>query len=277
MGKLCCRFAIGKKKRCNRECKELKALADAEGEDAAYEECERRFQQNVQSAASGLGPRQGQPHSPAVDLVVTAKGFETFPAWVLDACVNVDSWSSIGSGVCVGSGGLILTAGHVASLGDVRRVTFRDGRAADATCLKTCDIYDLSLLKMPTGEYPAARLADGPAPVKSKVACVGQPGVRAKQRLEVSVGKIVLQTKEPLAPQLESGGLVHNCPIYSGSSGSPLFHFQTGSIVGIHTGFDHNKFQAEAVTVEAIKEFVSSAHATGTARVKQGKRKRDRA
>ena len=57
-----------------------------------------------------------------------------------------------------------------------------------------------------------------PAAVKSKLVCVGQPGVRAKQRLEANVGKCTSQARDPLAAQMEVGGMVHNCPVYGGSS-----------------------------------------------------------
>ena len=44
---------------------------------------------------------------------------------------------------------------------------------------------------------------------------------------------------------------------YAGSSGSALLHGQTGELVGIHTGFDHKKFSAEGVTLEAVRKFLA--------------------
>ena len=55
---------------------------------------------------------------------------------------------------------------------------------------------------------------------------------------------------------MEVGGLVHDCPVYGGCSGAPLLHAQTGELVGVHVGFDHNRFQAQAVTVQAVREFL---------------------
>jgi len=50
--------------------------------------------------------------------------------------------------------------------------------------------------------------------------------------------------------------MVHNCPVYGGSSGSPLLHGDTGELVGVHVGFDHNRFEAQAVTLQAVREFL---------------------
>jgi len=216
---------------------------------------------------------------PSIDLVVRAKGYDNFPDEVLAACVTVDDVGvtpmvgarsdgatpgaviAIGSGVCVTKEGHILTAGHVApNAGDRRRVTFPSGYSKMAFCLFASERYDLSILQVLDFKKfaePIVSIAAQPAAAKCKVICVGQPGVRAKQRLEASYGRIVVQSKQPLAPQLESGGVVHDCPVYAGSSGSPLLHFETGELVGLHVGFDHNKFQAEAVTLEAIREVLA--------------------
>ena len=75
-------------------------------------------------------------------------------------------------------------------------------------------------------------------------------------RLEATLGRIAQQCRDPLREQLEEGGIAHDCPVYGGSSGSPLLHGRTGELVGIHTGFDFRRFQAEAVTLEAIREFL---------------------
>ena len=217
-----------------------------------------------------------------IDLVVNTKGYEKFPADVLGACVTVDDVAAvsmtgersskgepgevveIGSGVCVTKCGHILTAGHAAPMqGDRRRVTFPSGHSSLAFCIVTSDKYDLSILQMLDESmrgklsHPAVSIAAQPAPVGCKLVCVGQPGVRARQRLEPSYGRVVAQSKRPLAAQLDSGGIVHDCPTHAGSSGSPLFHFETGELVGLHTGFSHDKFQAEAVTLEAIREVLA--------------------
>lgn len=208
---------------------------------------------------------------PPVEVSVRAKGFESFPAGpdTLGACVTVDTIGDnadpveIGSGACVSAEGLILTAGHVAPVvGAVRRVSFASGATFDATCIKTAERHDLSLLRIVRGKrgpsLPALRVAEKPAPVKAKLVCVGQPGVRAKLRLEANVGKCTSQSKDPLAEQIENGGLVHNCPVYGGSSGSPLLLATSGELVGVHTGFDLNRFEAQAVTLQAVREFLAS-------------------
>ena len=60
----------------------------------------------------------------------------------------------------------------------------------------------------------------------------------------------------PLAAQQEHGGMAHDCPVYGGSSGSPLLMACTAELVGVHTCFDHGKFEAQAVTLEAIRSLL---------------------
>ena len=211
---------------------------------------------------------------PPVSLSVNARGFESFPAraTTLGACVTVDNIGvdgepvEIGSGACVSAEGLILTAGHVApTVGALRRVSFASGATFNAKCVKTAALYDLALLQVEDGKaaraacrsLPALKVAEQPAKVKAKLVCVGQPGVRAKQRLEANVGKCTAQSKDPLSEQLEDGGMAHNCPVYAGSSGSPLLLAASGELVGVHTGFDLNKFEAQAVTLQAVREFLA--------------------
>ena len=94
------------------------------------------------------------PLPPVLMTVVRAKGYEAFPVEVLEACVSVDNTETeseieIGSGVCVSSQGLILTAGHVApARGSTRRVAFANGCTLPAVCIDVSQLYDLSLLKV---------------------------------------------------------------------------------------------------------------------------------
>ena len=64
-----------------------------------------------------------------------------------------------------------------------------------------CRDYDLALLLLPKRRgktkakqqvrpFPAVVVAAAAPPPKTKLVCVGQPGVRAKERLEANVGKV---------------------------------------------------------------------------------------
>lgn len=200
-----------------------------------------------------------------LEIEVNGKGKEAFPRAALAGCVTVDNLEDgeIGSGCCVDPDqGLILTAGHAAeTVGAVRRVAFPSGVTVLAECVRVSTDYDLSLLLIQEparSPYPYVRICHSSATTKAKLFCVGQPGVRAKQRLEANLGKVVSQTKRPLESQLEGGGLVHDCPVYGGCSGAPLLHAQTGELLGVHVCFDHNRFEAQAVTVEAVRQFIGS-------------------
>lgn len=218
----------------------------------------KRKKQKVAATASTVS----LPLPPVSLSVHGIKGFESFPTdpAVFSGCVTVDNVnnadepSEIGSGACVCSTGLILTAGHVApSVGAVRRIGFPSGEAYDATCIKTGVRYDLSILKIRETpkqrrkrrrSFPFVHIAELPALRRDRLVCVGQLGTRSKQRLEANVGRCVSQSKYPLENQLEVGGMVHDSPVYGGSSGSPLLHAATGELVGVHVGFDHNRFEA---------------------------------
>ena len=47
----------------------------------------------------------------------------------------------------------------------------------------------------------------------------------------------------------------------AGSSGSPLLLADTGELVGVHTGFDLNRFEAQAVTLQAVRSFLADTAA----------------
>ncbi len=197
-----------------------------------------------------------------MEHVKLAKGYEFFPLAVMQSCCAVNTIKNkqtveIGSGVCV-LPGIILTAKHVApTKGRVRRVQFMNGASFDAKCIKCSPRYDLALLKVPQHITECAKLSTLPAPLKRKVVCVGQQGTRATEMLQATYGKITWQSKHPLEEQEDIGGITHSCPVWGGSSGSPLFDGTSGELVGLHTGFDHNKFQAEAITIEAIRAFTA--------------------
>lgn len=195
--------------------------------------------------------------------------------------------------------GVILTAGHVApNIGDTRRISFADGYCGSATCVAVAPEYDLALLQIQrhddaasqkgtgkgkgsrTGKgkggaaassgasqsssFPMVSVADSTASrlrVKSKLVCVGQPGRARASRLEATTGTITAVPKDPLRDQSELGALEHDCPVFAGNSGSPLLLADTGELVGIHTGYNFNRFTACATTAEAVRELLDRAAA----------------
>jgi hypothetical protein len=77
--------------------------------------------------------------------------------------------------------------------------------------------------------------------------------------LEVVSGKVVKITKEPLGEQSNEesdGGLQHSCPVFAGNSGSALLLASNGELVGVHAGYNFNKFSYHGTTLEAIAEFL---------------------
>jgi len=177
---------------------------------------------------------------------------------VQPACVFVDSTEELGSGVCFRSTGLILTAGHAAGeIGDERQVEFPYGARFIAHCVAVSDDYDLALLQLELKSdsvLPVAEIAVTPVKKGQAVYVIGQPGDEGRSPRQRTSAGTVLRTATSLAPQLDMGGLHHNCWTYAGHSGSPVLNSE-GHVTGIHVTAD--LFEGAAVTLEAVHVFIA--------------------
>jgi S1-C subfamily serine protease len=200
----------------------------------------------------------------------------------VSACVSVESdngdgSAEIGSGVCVAPGGLILTAAHVApATGCHRIVAFADGVTFDGECVAVDDHWDLALLQLRQKQteaqrkkkskgrlkalkFPFVSLGATPPSPKDQLVCVGQPGRPRGERLEVVTGKVVRVVDDPLCEQNNvdtDGGLQHSCPVFAGNSGSALLLAGSGELIGIHTGYNPQRYAYCGTTLEALRTFL---------------------
>ncbi len=160
---------------------------------------------------------------------------------VQPACVFVESEDEIGSGVCISViDSLILTAGHCAGeLGSIRTVEFPCGKVCPSTCTATSQDYDLALLTLDCpldskSDFICPTFATHSAKKTDNIVIIGQPGIKRGPRQQVALGQVTSVCRDPLANQLDKGGLGHNAFTYFGHSGSPVFNYR-GEIIGLHT------------------------------------------
>jgi len=148
---------------------------------------------------------------------------------VSPAVVAVELGRSSGSGVVISADGLVLTAGHVATM-EGRKVlfTFPNGKTAHGKTIGVDEDADTGLMRITdpgpwphveVGELTNARLGDW-------TLAMGNPGgFDAKRSLVVRLGRII---------RLMPGVVQTDCTIYPGDSGGPLFDMY-GRVIGIHT------------------------------------------
>ena len=156
------------------------------------------------------------------------------------------------------------------TVGCLRIAAFADGIPIGCRCVAVSEVWDLALLqllppaarpkrKRGAQRYACVQLSPSAAAPKDGLVCVGQPGRPRGERLEVVSGRVVTMVDDPLGDQSNvsaDGGLVHSCPVFSGNSGSALLLACSGKLVGIHTGYNDQKYSYHGTTLEAITEFI---------------------
>jgi serine protease Do len=157
---------------------------------------------------------------------------------VSPAVVAVELGRSSGSGVVISADGLVLTAGHVASV-DGRKVifTFPNGKTARGKTIGVDEDADTGLMRITDpGPWPHVEVGDlKNTRLGDWTLAMGNPGgFDAKRSLVVRLGRII---------RLMPGVVQTDCTIYPGDSGGPLFDMY-GRVIGIHTaissGADEN-------------------------------------
>jgi putative serine protease PepD len=156
---------------------------------------------------------------------------------------SADGSGGEGSGVILSADGLILTNNHVAEAGDnggTVKVTFSDGKTADATIVGRDAATDLAVIqaKNVSGLTPATLGDDTALHVGDTVLAIGSP-----LGLEGSVSSgIVSALHRPVAIGASASGgggslgdaIQTDAPINPGNSGGALVNM-SGEVIGINT------------------------------------------
>jgi putative serine protease PepD len=167
---------------------------------------------------------------------------EQVAAKVLPSVVSIDiseggqsAISGSGSGIVIGSDGLILTNNHVAGTGTLS-VTFSDGNTVPAKLIKADPTTDLAVIKAAgiSNAQPISFGKSGDLRVGQDVVAIGAPLGLAGT---VTTG-IISALQRPVVPQESSGdasvidGIQTDAPINPGNSGGALVDLN-GNLVGI--------------------------------------------
>lgn len=183
-------------------------------------------------ACLGSGAVRADPPATTLAEIKALEGrVRKVVATVMPATVSLFSErnGSSGSGVIVGSDGVIMTAGHVVEGLKEITVVFPDGNQEIATVLGANFTQDSALVKLKdAGPWPTVEIGDSDeAKVGDFVIALGHAGGFDPVRsAPVRFGRIVDRNR--------LGYLVSDCTLIGGDSGGPLFDLQ-GRVIGIHS------------------------------------------
>jgi serine protease Do len=148
------------------------------------------------------------------------------------AIVQIEMGDSVGSGVVVSSGGLVLTAGHVSvEPNQVVGVRFPGGELYEGLTLGVNHPVDSGALQIaspPPDEagWPFVPLADKDVELGEWVVALGQPnGFVVGRTPPVRLGRVLRSRDDMLGT---------DATLVGGDSGGPLFNLR-GEVVGIHS------------------------------------------
>jgi S1-C subfamily serine protease len=122
--------------------------------------------------------------------------------------------------------GLVVTASHTVSMGELRVVT-RGGDSLDASVVASSTVQDLALLRVPGLVLPALPRADGPAGLGDLLVGIGHPQGYAPWSVSLGRATSVSDGSQPR--------VLSTVPIGPGSSGGPVLDAD-GRVAGMTIG-----------------------------------------
>jgi len=160
-----------------------------------------------------------------------------------------------GSGVVIGENRILTNAHNLA--GDEIRVTFADGRTADATVAGVDADGDLAVLDVPTEGARALDLgADAEAGVGTPVVALGNPNGHGPRVTFGFVSGVGRSFRGPRGRRV-AGAIEHTAPLMPGSSGGPVVDLK-GRLLGINTNRLGNGFYLAIAADGALRDRVAA-------------------
>jgi serine protease Do len=148
---------------------------------------------------------------------------------------------SLGSGVIVDAGGIVLSNEHVVHDADSIDVTLPDGRKYQARLLGSSPTYDLAILKIEGSRLPVAALGNSDGLVVGEWAiAIGNPfGYLLTDTQPTVTAGVVSATRRDITISATGTGVYKNmiqtdAAINPGNSGGPLVNGD-GEVIGINT------------------------------------------
>lgn len=160
-----------------------------------------------------------------------------------------------GSGVVIGENRILTNAHNLA--GDEIRVTFADGRTADATVAGVDVDGDLAVLNVPTEGAKALDLgADAEAGIGTPVVALGNPNGHGPRVTFGFVSGVGRSFRGPRGRRV-AGAIEHTAPLMPGSSGGPVVDLK-GRLLGINTNRLGNGFYLAIAADASVRERVAA-------------------
>ena len=160
-----------------------------------------------------------------------------------------------GSGVVIGKD-RILTNAHNLS-GDEIRVTFADGRTADATVAGVDADGDLAVLNVATEGATALELGtDADAGIGTPVVALGNPNGHGPRVTFGFVSGVGRSFRGPRGRRV-AGAIEHTAPLMPGSSGGPVVDLK-GRLLGINTNRLGNGFYLAIAADGTVRDRVAA-------------------
>ena len=160
-----------------------------------------------------------------------------------------------GSGVVIGENRILTNAHNLA--GDEIRVTFADGRTADATVAGVDADGDLAVLDVPTEGARALDLGtDAEAGIGTPVVALGNPNGHGPRVTFGFVSGVGRSFRGPRGRRV-AGAIEHTAPLMPGSSGGPVVDLK-GRLLGINTNRLGNGFYLAIAADGALRDRVAA-------------------
>jgi len=160
-----------------------------------------------------------------------------------------------GSGVVIGEDRVLTNAHNLH--GDEIRVTFADGRTADATVAGVDADGDLAVLNVPTQGAQALELGtDAEAGIGTPVVALGNPNGNGPRVTLGFVSGVGREFRGPRGRRV-AGAIEHTAPLMPGSSGGPVVDLE-GRLLGINTNRLGNGFYLAIAADGTVRDRVAA-------------------
>ncbi|MCA1587518.1 MAG: S1C family serine protease [Chloroflexi bacterium] len=160
-----------------------------------------------------------------------------------------------GSGVVIGKDRILTNAHNLA--GDEIRVTFADGRTADATVAGVDADGDLAVLDVPTEGARGLELGtDAEAGIGTPVVALGNPNGHGPRVTFGFVSGVGRSFRGPRGRRV-AGAIEHTAPLMPGSSGGPVVDLE-GRLLGINTNRLGNGFYLAIAADGSVRDRVAA-------------------
>jgi S1-C subfamily serine protease len=160
-----------------------------------------------------------------------------------------------GSGIVIGENRILTNAHNLA--GDEVRVTFADGRSADATVAGVDADGDLAVLEAPTnGARPLELGTDPGAGIGTPVVALGNPNGHGPRVTLGFVSGVGRSFRGPRGRRV-AGAIEHTAPLMPGSSGGPVVDL-SGRLLGINTNRLGNGFYLAIAADSTVRDRVAA-------------------